>query len=191
MNFARAPRAFGLVSLVLLFVVTPITNASAEVYLCNGTYSSSPCGDHTPVLNLKPLSKMGRSATETPVRSEEAAAAVDDSAEQAAATSADKPSSGTFTRLRVMSNPVWTLTLGDAYTRVSGGEAIIKNVGLTAAQNISVNVSIPGKTSASVRMDGPQSLAAGESAAYVLKEESVIKRGAPINIKIVCDNCWR
>ncbi len=166
-------------------------SVSADVYLCDGKYTSTPCNDEAKALNLKPLSRSIREEPALPETSRQ------DQLSQATPSESSPPGSGPsekaspeLTRLRVLSDPTWQLELGGQFTRVSAGEAIIKNVGRTRANKIVVDVAIPGKLSNSVAMSGPEALEPGQSGTYTLKESSVIKRGAPLNVRIRCSNCW-
>ena len=172
----------------------------AQVYFCNGKYTTQACSDSTKAIELKPFSRVEAvSRAETNSRdgsADQAAANLDEppsdgSATTPPATTGGASNSGTFTRLRIATEPVWMLESAGAMVQVKSGEVIIKNVGRKTAQGVQVVLNVPGKTANTIKMAGPETLEPGSSGAYKLDEKPFVKRGTPLNIRIRCENCWK
>ena len=146
----------------------------AEVYNCNGTYSSIRCDKSSEELDLPAVSKSGSSkipeiteVTPLPIV--------------------------TLTRLRLVSEPVWTFQSAGASFEFGGGSLQIRNVGKVKADQIAVSVFVPGYKESGFKLDGPSDLEVGMTGDYKLLakdcKDTYIKQGVKLTPRIKCSNC--
>ncbi len=171
---------------LFLGLLLPALPVYAEVYLCNGTWTTKPCSSDSRPAELKRISRSGSASDEIePEFLEEEPEEIRD---QGAATG--DPEEGR-TRLRTVSELRWKTKRGRSGLELSWAEVSVKNFGEVAAKNVKVELEARGEKRGTVKLSGPETIESHKTAVYQLESSMPIGESARLNVRLDCQNCWR
>lgn len=181
------------ISFIFLFLLVFLPNLGlAEVYYCDGKWSSNPCDEDSQAVNLPSISRGGAGVATPGENALDADAQVPPDAAAPAADQGPAAEQAKNTRLRVQGNPVWMLQNHGKSVELTSGEVVVKNVGSADADGVRVTVVVPGVEGGEAKLDGPPNIAKGASAKYGLQGNSTyfMPPGTSLYAKVYCNNCW-